>query len=204
MVGIGISLQSEDISSKKITKYKEIDIKSMALSNSFVQGTMNQELSNLEEAKMEVVPASIIIPPRVEVFDGLTLEELADKLDRNMGSGYIAGKGMFLANLCIETGVDPYLALSIMLHETGCRANCSRLTIYCNNVGGQKGSPGCNGGSYKSFSTLDEGITSFVNNLAKNYYAYGLTTIEQIGAKYAEGNTWPSKIHYYYNLIQNS
>mgnify|MGYP002511620479 CR=1 FL=1 len=38
-----------------------------------------------------------------------------------------------------------YLAVAIVLHETGCKWTCSKLVRECNNVGGMKGS-GC--GSY--------------------------------------------------------
>lgn len=50
-------------------------------------------------------------------------------------------------------------------------------------------------GSYKAFSTLDEGIIGFITNLSVNYYAKGLNTVEAIGSKYAEGNSWPTKIN---------
>ena len=49
--------------------------------------------------------------------------------------------------MCIR---DSYVAVAIMLHETGCKSNCSSLVRNCNNVGGQKGSPGCNGGAASS------------------------------------------------------
>ena len=153
---------------------------------------------------MEVAPASVVIPPRIEVYDGLTIEELSDKLNRNLGNDYIAGKGELIATQCLEKGVDPYVAVAIILHETGCGTKCSNLARNCNNVGGQKGSPRCNGGSYKHYATLDEGIIGFVNNLSKNYYALGLNTVEAIGPKYAAGNTWPSKINWFVNKIKNS
>ena len=151
---------------------------------------------------MEAAPASVIIPPRVEVYDNLTLEELSAKLDRNLGTDYIAGKGNLIASQCIEKGVDPYLAVAIMLHETGCGSRCSSLTRNCNNVGGQKGSPSCGRGSYKAFSTLDEGIVSFITNLSENYYAKGLNTVEAIGSKYAEGKSWPTKINSFIEKIR--
>ena len=65
-----------------------------------------------------------------------------------------------------------------------------------------KGSPGCNGGSYKAFPSLDEGIKAFMNNLYNNYYAKGLTTPETIGPKYAASSTWSSKIRSYMNEIE--
>lgn len=144
----------------------------------------------------------VIEEPEI-VFDGLTMEELSSKLERNLNSD-ISGYGEVFATKSIELGIDPYLAVSIMLHETGCKWNCSSLMRKCNNVGGMKGSPGCNGGPYKRFNTLDEGIDAFLNNLYNNYYAKGYTTPEQIGARYAEDPAWPSKINKYINEIRNS
>ena len=89
-----------------------------------------------------------------------------------------------------------------MLHETGCKSNCSSLVRNCNNVGGQKGSPGCNGGAYKAFATLDDGIIGFINNLHKNYYTKGLNTIELIAPKYAASSAWPAKIRSYVEQIR--
>ena len=105
---------------------------------------------------------------------------------------------------CIEKGIDPYVAVAIMLHETGCSYNCSNLVRTCNNVGGQKGSPGCNGGSYKAYATLDDGIIGFINNLQKNYYSQGLTTIDSIAPKYAASSAWPAKIKSYVEQIRAS
>lgn len=201
MIGVAVFLQTEKSLSSEI-----IDIKNMAASaNMYVKGSNDSNTEMVfQEVLMETTPVAVIIPPRIEVFEGLTLEELGAKIDRNLGNGYIAGKGELIASYCIEKGVDPYIATAIILHETGCRANCSKLVQFCNNVGGQKGSPSCGNGAFKSFETLDDGIRGFVNNLYKNYYAYGLTTVESIAPKYAEGNTWAGKINWYVDVIKNS
>lgn len=137
------------------------------------------------------------------VYDGLTIEELSDKLNRSLKS-VLANQGYFIATYSLEKGVDPYLATAIMLHETGCSSNnCSSLVTYCNNVGGMKGSPGCGGGSYRSFSTLEEGIQAFIDNLANNYYAYGLTTPELMNSKYAESTTWASRVNAHISQIKS-
>ena len=201
MICVAMVLQSD--ASVKSVSYEQIDIKSMAASSNIIVKGSNHNALALTEVDMAVAPASVIIPPRTKVYDGLTLEELAAKLDRHL-TGYIAGKGELVASYCIEKGVDPYVATAIMLHETGCPATCSKLVRYCNNVGGQKGSPGCNGGSFKRYDTLDEGIYGFVNNLYKNYYSQGLNTVELIAPKYAEGNTWAGKINWYVELVKNS
>lgn len=189
-------------------KFEEVDMNSLSTSTNMIINKENDVISEdkaipLQEVSMDIVPATVI---REEVYAGLTMEELAAKFDRLLGSGYMQGKGYLIASYSLEKGVDPYVALAIILHETGCggTSSCSKLVVTCNNVGGQKGSPGCNGGAYKSFPTLDDGIKGFIDNLYRNYYAVGLTTIDSIAPKYAEGSTWSSKIHWYVNKISNS
>lgn len=139
--------------------------------------------------------------PDSVVYDGLTMNQLADKLNRSLGSS-LSGTGYTFASKSLALGIDPYMAVAIVLHETGCQWDCSYLVKACNNVGGMKGSPGCGGGAYASFANLDQGIESYLNNLYKNYYAYGLTTPETIGPKYAASTSWSSKVNWYINAIR--
>ena len=136
------------------------------------------------------------------VYDGMTLEELAAKLDRFLASD-LAGKGYLYASHSLEIGIDPYLAVAISMHETGCTWGCSKLVKECNNVGGQKGTPSCNGGSYKSYATLDEGIIGFLDNIYYNYYRYGLTTAEEMNPKYAADTNWSKNVNKYIEKIKN-
>ena len=208
MISIGLVIQKEDITTLQkqkaiVTKNSEIELKNMATSaNTIINEEEEENTQELIAIDMEIAPASVIVPPRIEVYEGMTIDELAAKLNRNLGDGYIAGKGYLIASQCIEKGVDPYVAVAIMLHETGCKHNCSSLVKTCNNVGGQKGAPGCNGGSYKAYATLDEGIIGFINNLYKNYYSKGLNTIESIAPRYAASQAWPGKIRSYVEQIR--
>lgn len=209
MVSLGIELQAkadEDIDNN--LSYNEVNINNITETDNVLSSGQNlkyrEDNSMITPIEMETTPASVIIPPRVEVFDGLTIEELTTKLDRNLGTDIMAGKGYIIAVSCIERGIDPYVATAIILHETGCGSRCSNLARNCYNVGGQKGGPTCNGGSYKRFNTLDEGIIGFIDNLYKNYYSVGLDTIEKMAHKYAEGSNWPNKINYYVNKIRNN
>ena len=160
-----------------------------------------------EEAKEEFVDSiselskENNVTKRVIVYDGMTMSELTEKLNRSLKST-IAGKGDIFASYSLERGVDPYLAVSIMLLETGCNWSCSSLMRRCNNVGGQKGSPSCDGGSYKSYPSLDEGIKGFIDNIADNYYAYGLTTPEAMNKKYAASNMWAIKVNNYISSVK--
>lgn len=142
------------------------------------------------------------VPVDPIVYDGLTMGELADKLNRSLKSN-ISGKGYLIASYSLQLGIDPYMATAIILHETGCNGTCSSLVRECNNVGGQKGGPSCGGGAYKAYPTLDEGIMGYLDNLYRNYYAVGLTTVETIGPKYAASTTWASQVNNYIALIRS-
>lgn len=137
-----------------------------------------------------------------ELYYGKTKEELIEQINKSLNST-LTSKGDVIVNYSIEYGVDPYLITAIILHETGCKWNCSYLVKACNNVAGQKGSPSCNGGSYKKYDTLDDGIKGAIYNVAVNYIQKGLTTPEEINTKYAENKTWYIKINNYINEIKS-
>lgn len=210
MISIGMVIQNEDsINTLAVNQtVEEFNIKNMAASTNMIVKESNEEEIKktdnifLTEVAMETAPASVIIPPRVEVYEGMTLEELAIKLDRNLGKDIVAGKGALIATECINKGVDPYVATAILLHETGCKSKCSSLARRCNNFGGQKGSPSCNGGSYKAYNSIDEGLVGFIDNLYRNYYSKGLTTVDTIGTRYAESPAWRGKITWYVGQIR--
>ena len=134
---------------------------------------------------------------RVEVYNGMTIEELSVKLNKSL-KGVLANQGYLLATRCIELGIDPYLAVAIMLHETGCNASCSRLATVNYNVGGMRGNSG-----WQKFDSIEDGINGFLNNLYKNYYKVGLDTPEKMANKYAGGSTtWAGRIRSYMKNIE--
>ena len=148
----------------------------------------------------EITNEVIIEPKKEIVYDGLTMEELTFKLN-NILSSNLTGTGEYYAKYSVELGVDPYLAVAISMHETGCTWNCSYLARVCNNVGGQKGT-GC--GEYKAYDTLEEGIYGFILNIKNKYVDYGLLTAEEMNPKYAEDPMWASKVNKYIEKIKNS
>ncbi len=170
--------------------------KTISLESTKVLSAKVEYHEEIPEAEEEVM---VIEDPIV--YDNMTMDELAEKLNRSLNST-LSGYGYLFASYSLELGVDPYLALAIVLHETGCKWECSYLTRVCNNVGGQKGSPSCNGGSYKRYDTLEEGIKGYLTNLYNGYISKGLTTPEQIGPKYAGSTSWPSKINWYIEYIK--
>ncbi len=166
-----------------------------------------------KKSKEEVVLAEENIPtttttvtttkaPEI-IWDGLTLEELTERLDKNLYDT-MGGMGIHFANYTKETGLDPYLAVSIVNLETGCKWGCSYLAKNCNNIGGLKGKPSCKGGSYMKFDSLEEGIRGYLDIIYNNYWQKGLTTPELMNPKYATSNTWAEKVNRYYETIKAS
>ena len=135
------------------------------------------------------------------IYDGMTLTELTNKLNKSLGS-YMSNTGYFFANYTKKTGLDPYLAVSIVLLETGCNWKCSTITVQCNNIGGLKGRGSCNGTSYSRYDSLEEGIEGYLNILYKNYYLQGLTTADTMAHKYAASPTWAEKVNTYYASVK--
>ena len=211
MISIGLVIEKDLSSSYKYSSdIYNFKIQNMAASSNMIVKSVKSKNEtevvkpSFKEVEMETSPASVIIPPRVEVYESMTLEELGEKLNRSLGSDIVAGKGPLIAAECINKGVDPYIATAILLHETGCGSSCSSLSRTCYNFGGQKGAPGCNGGAYKQFSSIDEGLVGLIDNLNNNYFSRGLNTVESIGPKYAESGTWVSKINWYIEKIRNN
>ncbi len=192
------------------TYYEKVALRATTVIETGIKSTeINKEETSLEEEKgkeeeedkttlQEQEKVYDLVLPITEpvVFEKMTLKELGEKLERSLNSDLV-GYGNLIATHTIELGLDPYLALAIILHETGCKWNCSTLVKSCNNVGGQKGGPSCNGGSYKAYNTLEEGIIGYLDNLYTNYYAKGYTTPETIGPRYAGSSTWVSQVQSY-------
>lgn len=206
------NIKKKEISSKNTTVAylsKKYSTNSSISTKEITNNVLDSNIVTLDILKKEVDYSEVYpeIYPDVSsliVYDGMTLQELGDKLDRNLKSS-LSGYGYIIASYAIEYDVDPYMALAIILHETGCASGkCSTLTSKCNNVGGMKGGPSCGNGSYKRFDTLDQGIEAFMKNLSNNYIKKGLTTPEAINKKYAESSSWSNRVKYYINRIKNS
>ncbi len=198
------------IEAKEVVQLKQVDtsntknlddaIKKVESVKSTNKDNSEENKSGVEEpteTKEEIVEVK---EEPVIVYEGMTLDELASKLDRSLKND-LSGKGYLYASYALEKGVDPYLAVAISLEETGCNSDCSTLVKSCHNVGGMKGT-GC--GMYGYFDTLDAGIKAFIDNISRNYVAYGLTTADTMNPKYAENPSWARNVNNYINIIKNN
>ncbi len=130
------------------------------------------------------------------MFEGKAVMEIGKILNKTLG-GVMSGKGETYARLSLEKGMDPYLIAAISIHETG--NGTSKLARNNYNLGGIK----CSSGSYCSYSSIEDGISSYVNLIYKNYFSKGLVTVEQMASKYAQSSAWPKTVNKWYNIIKN-
>ncbi len=199
IIGLGVSIFLLGASTIGTTP------KTDSLKESDKDNTFTSSIKTTHESLIEKSEEMIVSGQQVKlgagvstVYDDMTLEQLAEKIERNLNST-LTGKGYLIASYSLQQGVDPYLALAIMLHETGCAWSCSTLTQVNHNVGGMRGSNG-----YLYFATIDEGIKAFIDNLSRNYIRYGLTTAETMNSKYAENPNWHVAVNRYIEQIKAS
>lgn len=131
-------------------------------------------------------------------YENEKIDDIIYKVSRYMNSP-LKENASFIVKYSVEKGVNPYLSSAIILHETGCEWKCSYLSRVCNNYAGNKASSG----SYRVFSTAEEGIKFAVDKLA-NYYNAGKTTPYEIGPSYAVSSAWPNRVTAYMNKLRNS
>lgn len=137
---------------------------------------------------------------KTHYFKGEHIDTIIKKLNKYLNSS-LKNKGEFIAEYSLKVGVDPYLVTAVILQETGCYWSCSRLATSCNNYGGQKGSPSCNGSSYRRFKSKNEGLKFTIRKIA-SYYKDGKTTPAKIGPSYATSKTWPTKVSNYMKKLK--
>lgn len=183
------------------------------------KNTLYEEVITTVPTTTTTVPAAEVVTTTTEItttqaatttkiikeeilIDGMTEKDLADKLNKSL-KNELANTGHYFASYTKNTGLDPYLAVAIALHETGCKWNCSTALKNCNNVGGVKGSPKCQG-DYKGYETLEIGINSYLDMLYNTYYSKGLNTPELMNPKYASNPEWANAINKYINAIKES
>lgn len=166
-----------------------------------VKKTVNNSVDLIQFVKENDIvnnaPTLVILEEEKEkvLYRGLTRDQVVEKSSKFLNST-LQGTAEFFVDYSIQMGVDPLVAVSIVLQETGCYWSCSYLVNHCYNVGGMMGMNG-----YICFSSLEEGIKAYVDNLYYNYVAYGLVTPETMNHKYAEDPLWGQRVNAYIEKI---
>ncbi|QCJ45175.1 conjugal transfer protein [Bacillus sp. S3] len=111
-------------------------------------------------------------------FDSLRFQAITpDKIDRLL-DGKLKGMGTVFVQAGQLYNVDPALLAAIAMHETG--NGTSRAALVKNNIAGMMGRDGL-----KSYASVEDSIMDMARNIGKNYLGKGLSSIAEIGAKYA-------------------
>lgn len=128
----------------------------------------------------------------------------SDKLDHELG-GKLKGMGQIFHQAGQLFNVDPALLAAISQHETG--NGKSQAANEKNNVAGMMGA-----GGLKSYPSVEASIMDMARNISNNYLGKGLSSISDIGAKYAPigasndptglNNYWVNGVTQYYNQLR--
>ena len=185
-VNSSVSHQNTELNKPNIATTEAIKKVENSLTNVITSGYDDlEEFVDVEPSKYPYLVAPTFEDDGSIIYDGMTLTELTDLLNKSLGS-YMTNTGYFFANYTKRTGINPYLSVAIVLLETGCKWKCSTLTVECNNIGGLKGSGSCRGGSYSKYNSLDEGITSYLDIIYKKYNVKGLDTPVKMAGNYED------------------
>ncbi len=156
---------------------------------SYLDRQINISISNFESEYV-----------KYNYYNGEKIDDIISRVNKYLKTE-LKNKGEFIVKTSIEKEVDPYLSASVILLESGCRWNCSKVVKNCNNVAGNVGKPNCGKGHYRKFATLDDGIEYAIKVLS-NYIKNGKNTPELIGPKYAGTTTWAKKVNNYMKLLK--
>ena len=195
---VNVAMQQEQV----LGSVKEGDAKELAEEEQ-AKEKEDEKQKQQEIAKEEKNKTTKKATSSTSNYKGLSASEIGRKIDTLLKKSTLKGKGTVFAEKALALNMDPYLAASVMLHETGCAWKCSNLVRTKYNLGGLKGS----NGSYKKFSSLEKGIEGYINILYKNYYSKGLTTPEKMARKYTgqkNPSTWISKVRSYMKKIEKA
>ena len=130
-------------------------------------------------------------------FDGESIEVIGKKIDRLLVKTSLEGMGEYIAKASIFKSVNPYLIGGIILESTNCKIDCSVILKQCNNVSGYKDSPGCFGGSYKKYKSLEDGISDLVNRVSKTYHTKEMQAPLKMFKSYGKDEVWAFKVSKY-------
>ena len=152
-----------------------------------------------DKDEITIDPTEISVPPEPieEVntdFEGESVEKIGKKIDKMLVKTTLEGYGEFIAKTAINKSVNPYLVGGIILESTNCKIECTVLFNQCNNVSGKKGTPGCFGGTYKKYTSINDSISDLVGSISNDFYSTEMQAPYKMFKKYGRNETWAFKV----------
>lgn len=158
-----------------------------------------------EEKKEEDVPPPEVEEEEIDIdYDGESSDKIAHKLDKFYAKTPLEGHGEYIAKTSIRKSVNPYLIGAIILESTSCKTECSIIFQECNNVGKMKGDPGCFGGAYKNYNSVNDSITDLVNYISKEFYTPEMQSPYKMYKTYGKSSAWAFKVTNFMDSIKRT
>lgn len=154
--------------------------------------TVHDNVENFEDSQDETVEVI-----EKTTFNGESIETIGKKIERLFKKTELEGMGEYISRTSIRKGVNPYLIGGIILESTNCRRDCSVILKQCNNVSETKGEPGCFGGTYKKYNSLEDSINDLVNDISKRYETSESQVPNKMFKSYGKNSTWAFKVSKY-------
>ena len=123
-------------------------------------------------------------------YNGESIEQISKKMDTYFKKTELEGYGEYIAKNSIKKSVNPYLIAGIILENSACKIDCSIIFKQCNNVSGMKGSPGCFGGSYKEYNSINDSINDLINSISSDFYTPEMQVPNKMYKEYGKTPTW--------------
>lgn len=164
-------------------------------------------LSDQDEPLDEPSDTSVPPEPVEEIntdFEGESFEKIGKKIDKMLVKTTLEGYGEFIAKTAISKSVNPYLIGGIILESTNCKIECTILFNQCNNVSGRKGDPGCFGGTYKKYSSINDSISDLVGSISNDFYSPEMQAPYKMFKKYGRNETWAFKVTKYMEQLKRT
>jgi len=127
-------------------------------------------------------------------FNGESIEQIGKKFDNYTKKTPLEGYGEYLAKTSIAKGVNPYLIGAIILESSRCKTDCSVIFKECNNASGAKGDPGCFGGVYKSYGSINDSISDIVGSISKQFYTQDMQSPYKMYKDLGKSSAWALKV----------
>lgn len=156
----------------------------------------------------EVIDNNEELPPVVEEiveYDGEDFSVIGKKIEKYLKDTKLEGYGEYIAKYSVSKAVNPYLIGAIIMINSNCEIQCNAIVESCNNVGDLTGSSGgCFGGTYKKYSTLEDGIEDLVNYVLEKFYANDLKSPSAFYTLYNKNSAWSYRVTKYMEKLKKT
>jgi len=127
-------------------------------------------------------------------YNGEDISIVANKIEKYFDKTDLSGYGKFIAEKSVKKEVNPYLVSGIILESTLCKNECTLIFKECNNVSGLKGEPGCFGGSYKKYKSINDGILDLIDTISEKYSDKEMQNPNKMYKSYGKNAVWAFKV----------